>query len=239
MYPILGLGQHGKGCLHGACWHAGEFPHTLGRSGEQRSPPTPKAGMPVRSGLAQLCRGWPRYPCAALLAGTPCHPDPHLRGLTHHHGRSSAPAPALSTQGTHSLLLPPGPALRQKHPPSCLCQERGPSLAGPARGLHAGTWQPGVLSVPSVRLAPLRRQRGVPGPSRGTAVPLLGQPAYGARPLERYELPCSPTCSPVAAAPAAFPGSHPGAGVWGARQRLKEVSWLHGAALGPLPAVSS
>lgn len=154
--------------------------------------------MPARSGPAWLCRGWPRDPCAALLAGTPCHPDPHLPGLTHHCSRSSAPAPVLSTQGTPSPLLPPGPALLQKHPPSCLCRERGRSLARPTRGLCTGTWQPGALSVPSTRLALLRRQRGVPGPSRGTAVPLLGQLVCGARPSERYELPCSATCSLMA-----------------------------------------
>lgn len=38
MCPVLGLGQYVKGCLYGACWHAGEFPHTLGRFGEQSSP---------------------------------------------------------------------------------------------------------------------------------------------------------------------------------------------------------
>lgn len=235
MCPVLGLGQHGKGCLRGGCWCAGEFPHALGRFGEQSSPPAPGAGMPARSDPARLCRSWPRDPRATPFTGTPCHPDPHLPGLTHHRGCSSTPAPSLSTQGTLSLLLPLGPALLQKRPPSCLHRERGPSLARPARGLCTGTWQPGALSAPSARLALLRRQRGVPGPSRGTAVPLLGQPAQG---LSLREVRAAPLCNllPHGPAPVVFSGSHPGAGVWGAWQHLGEVVWPCGAMLGPLSA---
>lgn len=149
----------------------------------------------------------------ALLTGTPCHPDLHLPALTHHRGHSSALA--LSTQGTPSPLLPPGPAPVQKHPPTCLRPEWDTPLAGPMWGLCTRTWQPSALSVPSTLLVLLCHQHDVPGPSHGTIVPLLGQLACRASPLERYELPCSATCFPHGPALAAFPGSHPGAACLG------------------------
>jgi len=137
--------------------------------------------MPTRSGPA-----WPWDPCAALPAGTPCHPDPHLPGLTHCRGRSSAPE-----RTGHPFPAPP------TETPTRLCAGASLSPAGPVQGLCAGTWQPGTLSVPSTLLALLCRQRSMPGPWCGTPVPLLGQPACGACRSERYELPCSATsCLP-------------------------------------------
>lgn len=180
----------------------------MGAAAVQGSSCTPWAGLGSKAPFPPQEQGCPHgqvWPGSAIaghrILTPPCSrahpatqipiswPDSPLRPLIHC-GRLSTPAPTLSTQGTPSLLL------LQKRPPSRLCWERGPSLAGPARGLCAGTWQPGTLSAPSARLALLRRQRSVPGPSCGTAVPLLGQPARG-RPLERCGRPCSATCSPV------------------------------------------
>lgn len=120
---VLDPVHRGKGCLPGACWHGGEFLHTLGRFGEQSSP----------HGQVQPV-GFLLWDYSAVLrTGTPCHSDPHLCGLTHYFGHSSTRS--LSMQCTPSPLLSPSLALPWKHPPSFPCQEQGPLLARPMWGL--------------------------------------------------------------------------------------------------------
>lgn len=149
----------GKDAARGDNYHGKGF--LMGPAAVQESSRIPWTGLgskhPPWSGQSMLCCGLPQHPCVTRFAGTPCHPDPHLPSLTHHHSRSSISGPSPENTG-HPFPAPPA-----ETPPSWSCQQQGPALAGP-QSLCTRSWQPHTVSTEHT-LGSAHRQHGVSAPS--------------------------------------------------------------------------